>query len=415
MNRKELMKDKKLRVLYIEENQDGTTGGSHICLLDVIRSLDKSKVEPFVMFYETHRLINEFYDQNARVFVFDRPRAIELGKISCFKIFSKVPWLLKIPQAAVNILRTDVFAFFYFVFFLLRHRIQIIHLNNTVFAGPFWTVAAKLTATKVVVHERTRLGWVPWLNKFHHRWVDFIFGVSNSTKDYLEESGVDVSRYATLYDRIDMEKFSAVRTCDRDAVRKKISVEPDQPLIGIVGNLQRWKGQMTVVKAVEKLVSGYPQIQCRLIGDSSNQTTDDVVYFKELNETISLLGLENNVTLTGHRPDVPDLLNALDIFIHASLTPEPYGLVVLEAMAMGKAVIASNEGGPVEMIEDRISGVLIEPGDPECLAQAIDSLLENPEKRRQMGEKALERVNTHFARLDIEAVEKVYADLTGKG
>ena len=81
------------------------------------------------------------------------------------------------------------------------------------------------------------------------------------------------------------------------------------------------------------------------------------------------------------------------------LLPEPYGLVVLEAMAMGKAIIASNEGGPVEMIVNNESGLLIEPNNPEILADSIDLLLSDKEKREEMGMAAYKRVLKIFRKL----------------
>jgi len=89
-------------------------------------------------------------------------------------------------------------------------------------------------------------------------------------------------------------------------------------------------------------------------------------------------------------------------------------LVVLEAMALGKAEIASNEGGPVEMIENGISGFLIEPGNPDMLREKIDYLLSDPTFRFRLGENALERVKTKFSTLDIKYIENLYLKLLHK-
>ncbi|PIE46608.1 MAG: hypothetical protein CSA42_07630 [Gammaproteobacteria bacterium] len=400
-----------IRVLYIEENQDGTTGGSHFCLLDLIKNIDKNKIDPYVIFYENNRLFDDFKNETINTFIYKRPRPIRLEKKINFRFFKKKYELLKIPNSLINIIITDIIPLIYFVYFLLKNKIQIIHLNNTVFAGILWVVAAKFVRIKVVVHERTILNYVPRINRFHHKWVDYILGMSKSSKLYLESSGVNTSKYSTFYDRIDVKKYQERITKTRELIRKELNINENQPVIGIVGNLQRWKGQLIVIEAVKILKSKHPKIKCLLIGDSSTTKHDDVFYFKEIKEKIKHWKLENSVVLTGHRSDIPDILNALDIFIHASLTPEPYGLVVLEAMAIGKAVIASNQGGPVEMIENGKSGILIEPGSPQVLAKQIDFLLADSQKMKLLGTEALNRVKSKFTVFDNKFIEDLYERL----
>ena len=401
----------KLRVLYIEENQDGTTGGSHACLLDMVKALDKKKIDPYVMFYESNRLIYDFRALNGKIIIYRRPKPIQFKKLNSLASSFPIKVLIKITKTIINIIRTDIIPFMYFYLFLIYNRIDVIHLNNTMFAGAVWVIAAKLSFTRVVVHERTRISKIHWSNRLHHRWVDYILGMSKSSKVYLEKNGVVTTNYKTFYDRVDVEKFRSKQTKDRTETRIEFDIKPNQPLIGIVGNLQRWKGQLTVVEAVALLKNKYPDIICLLIGDLSKKTLDDQAYYNEINGLISTKDLSGNIILTGHRDDIPDLLNAIDIFVHASLDPEPYGLVVLEAMAMGKAIIASNEGGPVEMIENGKSGVLIEPGNPVLLAENIDSLFSDSRRLKLMGDDALRRVTERFSTLDIGFVQDLYDKL----
>jgi len=152
-------------------------------------------------------------------------------------------------------------------------------------------------------------------------------------------------------------------------------------------------------------------LRCLLVGDSSKIAKDDVQYYDELISKIKAYSLRENIIITGFRTDVANLLNAMDIFIHASIRPEPWGLVVLEAMAMGKAIIASNDGGPVEMIVNGESGYLVEPGKPETLAEKLDLLLADPSLRRDMGQNALNQMQEKFSNIDIAFIENLYQDL----
>jgi glycosyltransferase involved in cell wall biosynthesis len=394
-----------IRILYIEENRDGTTGGSHACLLDIIRALDKTKVFPLVMFYEENRLLNDFKAETAQVFIYNRPKAIQ------FRNLPNDFFLIKIPRIFYNLFLTYIMPLIYFIYFIIRHKIQIIHLNNTVFAGLIWAIAAKITRTKIIAHERTRLAQIHFINKFHHRLFDYILGMSKSSEFYLKSYNINLNKYSTFYDRVDVDKFRLNATKSRKEVRKEFNLNTEQPCIGIVGNLQRWKGQLTIIDAVCRLINKYPELTCLLIGDSSKKTLDDIAFYQEINSKIHTNNLQKNIILTGHRTDIPDLLNALDIFIHASISPEPYGLVVLEAMAMGKAIIASNEGGPVEMIVNNKSGLLIQPNNSEILAESIDLLLSDKQKRQEMGIAAYNRVVNNFSKLDISFIENLYLNL----
>jgi glycosyltransferase involved in cell wall biosynthesis len=109
---------------------------------------------------------------------------------------------------------------------------------------------------------------------------------------------------------------------------------------------------------------------------------------------------------------MPDVHRALDILVLASIEPEPFGLVVLEAMASGKPVIATKHGGPLEIIEDGRSGDLVPPGDAAALARAIEALIHDPARRARVGALARERVMAHYtAEQYVAGVQAVYREL----
>src|SRR5262249_2209134 len=130
-------------------------------------------------------------------------------------------------------------------------------------------------------------------------------------------------------------------------------------------------------------------------GAASNLPADRS-YHEDLMRRVDRSGLADRVTLTGYREDVSDLVNALDILVHASISPEPMGRVILEGMALGKPVVATDHGGPREIIESGTSGFLIPPNDPERLYETLWELARSPELRQRIGKAATERVQDAF-------------------
>lgn len=219
---------------------------------------------------------------------------------------------------------------------------------------------------------------------------------------------MDISKHTTIYDTINVDVFKKKLCKSKRTTRSGFGVNETQPLIGIIGNIRDWKGQSIVIDAVEILKKKFPDLVCLLVGDMSDDCED---FNSGIRDKIIQKGLTQNIIITGFRTDIADIQNALDVFIHASLSPEPYGLVVLEAMVMGTAIVASNEGGPSEMIVDGKSGFLIPPGDPEILADKIDWFLSDVTLRERMGALAQKRFYERFSTFDIKTIETIYLRL----
>jgi len=121
------------------------------------------------------------------------------------------------------------------------------------------------------------------------------------------------------------------------------------------------------------------------------------------------MGLEDNVIFTGHRDDIPDIIADLDILVHASSRPEPFGLVIIEGMACGKPVVATAAGGVTEIIEDNVNGVLVPCEDSRAIARAVVELLENRERAMKIGFAGQKTVVEKFSHTrQTNQVEKLY-------
>jgi glycosyltransferase involved in cell wall biosynthesis len=178
------------------------------------------------------------------------------------------------------------------------------------------------------------------------------------------------------------------------------------PVVGIVGRLQPWKGQETFLRAAA-LLGG--EARFAVVGGAVLGWEGD--YPQRLHALADELGLAGRVHFAGHQPDPWRWIDALDVFVHAS-RGEPFGLTVVEAMTLGKPVVAAAEGGPLEIVTDG-SGLLVPPGDPQVLADALRRVLGDASLRERLGAAAEaralafseERMGQEFATL----VQKVAA------
>jgi len=145
-------------------------------------------------------------------------------------------------------------------------------------------------------------------------------------------------------------------------------------VIGIVGRLQPWKGQEVFLQAAALLAPERPDLQFCVVGGAilgwEGSYEADLHAYAEDNPALS-----GRVHFAGHQADVYTWMDALDIVVHASLG-EPFGLVLVEAMALAKPLVATDEGGPSEIVEDGVSGLLVRPGDPEALVRALRRILD---------------------------------------
>lgn len=172
----------------------------------------------------------------------------------------------------------------------------------------------------------------------------------------------------------DVEWFSPNTLPDPTTQRTRLGLPTDVPIIAIVGRLQRWKGIHVFVDGMDRVVQTYPEARGVIVGPEHDLEPN---YLAELNEQIQALGLTERIDLVGFQSNVREWMHAADILVHAS-DREPFGLVVIEALAMGKPVIATDTAGPTEIITHDETGLLTPYGDAGALANEILGLLDDP-------------------------------------
>jgi glycosyltransferase involved in cell wall biosynthesis len=157
------------------------------------------------------------------------------------------------------------------------------------------------------------------------------------------------------------------------------------PRVVCVGRLNQWKGQEVLIRSTRLLQDAGVPIETFLIGDvfrSENQ------FRSRLESLASVLDVTDRVHFLGQRDDAVEQIAKSDVVVVPSTRPEPFGMVVVEGMALGRPVIATDAGGPAEMITDGRDGLLVEPGSPSALASALRSLISDPEWAREMARRA---------------------------
>ena len=197
-----------------------------------------------------------------------------------------------------------------------------------------------------------------------------------------------------VYPGVDLDDFDPDRIGDQASVRAKLDLPANAPLIGIVARLQRWKGIHLVVEAMPQVLAAHPDARLLVIGGVHSLESR---YQQELHELIASRGLGENVSLVGLQRNVPEWMQAMDVLVMASYD-EPFGIVVIEAMALGKPVVASDTGGPTEIIRSGADGLLFRTGDSESLAAKLLQVLDHPDLADEIGSRARARAITFSAR-----------------
>lgn len=398
-----MTRNRRIRVLYCENNVDGTVGGSYYSLLYLVKGLDRSRYEPIVVFYTGHTLLPAFREAGIDTRVWPRPRPFTFGARA--RGVLKAPLLLL--QKAANVARTLLVPALVRAWFLVTRNVGIVHLNNSVLYNHDWMLAARLARRTCLTHERGINERYPPAAKHFGRGLDAVICISDAVRENMRQRGADFGNLVTIHNGLDP---AMMRLQTRpEALRSAHGLAADDLVLCMIGNIKAWKGQDTLVRAMDRVRHALPTARCILVGDTS---PSDRPYEETLRQLVASLGLERQVVFAGFRRNVADYLVMCDVMVHASVLPEPFGRVILEAMACRKPVIGSRAGAIPEIVEEGKTGLTFPPGDAEKLGEAIVAVLRDPAEARRMGERGYERlVRTFHISRNVEATERTYETL----
>ncbi len=384
------MKIKKLNILHI--NQFAVLGGgAEEVLLGLISHLDKSLFESIIALPRKGALIKRLNEIKVKV--------VPIEIIELKRTYN--------PMLLSHFLVRFFLTTFSLIKIIKRYEIDLIHANSF-HAGLFAGIASKVTGIPLICHIHRIFPQNRFYKTFFKILEYFCFkiiAISKSVKSELVVYGIDSNKIEIIYNGVDLDKF--IPRNSRQEVLEEFQLNTKIFLLGTVGQLSERKGHIELLKATQKVLKLYPKLVLFIVGDTLGENKK---YKERIIDLAKELGILENMILTGYRPDVPRIMGALDVFILSS-RQEPFGLVVIEAMAMNKAVVATAVGGVPEIVEDGVSGILVPPGDPDKLAKAIIELLENEKKREQMGQIGRRIVEEKFDLFDnIRKIEKIYLD-----
>jgi glycosyltransferase involved in cell wall biosynthesis len=280
-----------------------------------------------------------------------------------------------------NLLNVLPFAFKFYRMFR-RQKIDLVYLNNDVSCNLAAALAGKFARLPLVLHARgfnLENGGTRWMlaNLAH------CIAVSHAVKDDMLALGLAPEKITVVPEGLDLNAFRP--RPPQPATRAELGIGEHEPVITLVAGLVDWKGQDVLLDAAPAILAQWPNAHILLVGAAYGKQRDfaDMIARRAADPA-----LNGRVRMLGARADIPDVLSISTIVLHTSTHPEPFGRTFLEGMALGKAVIASNEGGPLDVIDDGVDGLLITPRDPRVLAAAILGLLADPARAADMAARA---------------------------
>ncbi len=288
-----------------------------------------------------------------------------------------------------------IFSLVSLIFYIKKHRINIVHCTEKPRDAFYGYLLSRATGAKCVIHLHVKAE--DWINK-KVLWAmgkaHGLIGVSRFVADSIINMGFSAAKTYYAHNSIDLSDWQP--NIDGSKIRTEFQIAPETPLVLIASRLFSWKGHSELLKALAIVKQQVPEFKLLIVGeDDPRAHTTHKSYAAELKTLTEELGLSQHVIFTGFRSDMPQFMAACDIFAMPSFE-EPFGMVYLEAMAYNKPVIALNNGGSKEVIEDGVTGLLSEYQDIPALGQNLITLIRNPALREEMGKRGRERVENYF-------------------
>ncbi len=282
-------------------------------------------------------------------------------RILCFKIF------------AIGKYFTSFYQIFRIARVILADNIDIVHSNNSREA----ILAAKFLRKKIVLH----LHGISDIKKDPARdKADIYLSISENVKGLAIEKNYDENKIITLPNPVVSRNVDFIK---KTSYMNKFRISETDNIFGMVGRIVDWKGQLEFIDAVKIVVSELKNVKVLIIGDVSDGADQ---YFLEVKSKIIQLGLQDYIYITGYIEDVQNVMATLNLLVHCSIEPEPFGLVITEAMDLGIPVIAANIGAPLEIIKDKRTGFLVDPLHAEKMAELIIRLLTDKKLAQVIGQ-----------------------------
>ncbi len=380
-------------ILFVHASDD--LYGSDVIILEIVKRLDRTKYDPIVVLPTDMKHVGLLSREL-------HAAGIEYHHLPILILRRRY---LK-PRGLLHIVRCAVFGTWTLRRLIRQRDVRLIHSTSlSVLAAP---LVACVTQTPLISHVQEMLIDPRIVRKALHAITrysaDRIICISDSVRAHILEDQPSAAKLLEVVRNSIPLPAESHRTIAE--MRDELCLAADLPVVGMIGRVSPWKGQEIFVRAAAILRSEGIACQFVAIGGVFDNERH---HLDRLQETIRSLNLETLVKIEGFRKDARELIAAFDVLVLPSILPEPFGLVVAEAMAAGKPVIATRHGGPTEMVVEGETGFLIPPNNPYALASAIKNLLAHPEEAARLGKAARRRFLDHFEMREyVHRIERLY-------
>ncbi|MBN2400224.1 MAG: glycosyltransferase [Candidatus Aminicenantes bacterium] len=377
------------KVLYI--NLTAKTSGAEFSLLRLMSGLDVGKFHPILLLSESGP-----FREKAEMLGIETVILPQLIKFGEYFRFYKIPKALWAVYKLLRMIRTK--------------KIHLVHANSPR-AAYISDMAAYLAGVPSVIHVRDTHE-SPFNSLFKSKLLGFfsnrIVAVSRAAADMvLRVNPSLIGKTEVVYNGFAMNVISATPWKD---IRGEWNIPPVAKLIGAVGTIHPSKGQDILIRAVARLKKSIPALKLLLIGEVFHR--DAEAYQVGLGKLAVELGIGGDVIFTGFRHDVLSLIKGLDIFVHPAIIADSLPGVLIEAAALGKAIVATRVGGVAEIVEHESSALLVEPGDAASLANAMLTLLTDMDLAQRLARQAQRHASSLFSIQGyVENISKIYEQL----
>jgi glycosyltransferase involved in cell wall biosynthesis len=360
-------------------NLYGTIGGAERGLLELLAGLDRGRWQPLVVTAADGPFVAALRARDVETIVIPFP--------------TPPLWWLVLPWVLARLVVTS----FRLLRLIRARRVRLAHCGDLL--GLLLLLPARAAGVRIL-HQLHYLGGRPRrivMSVVGGLAADAIVAYSSDQRDALRRGTVFLERRTTVvHPGIDVVSFARG---DRERVRRELGISSAAFLVGMLARYDAWKGHATFLDAAERVRAARSDVEFVIAGGALN--ADALPHVARLAAQVEARArsapLAGAVHVLGHRDDVADVLAALDVFVCPS-EREPFGLVIVEAMAAGTPVVASDTGGPVEIVEDERSGLLFRTGDAEALAARVLQLQGDAPLRARLAAAGRERAARLFPR-----------------
>jgi glycosyltransferase involved in cell wall biosynthesis len=294
--------------------------------------------------------------------------------------------------------------FLYYRRLYRRLKVDLVHTNNNVFEHVPALAAGRSLRIPVICHLHDQVP-LTRVERVAARWPSRFFVLSSAARATYGRD-VPTRKLHVVHNGIILREYEPSRLPPAARTLKR-------PAVGLVGRLVSWKGHETLIRAMPRILAAAPSATFYLIGDDPS---GDGSTKEKLVRLAAELGCAGALELTGWVEDPRPLLAQLQVSVVPSTSPEPFGLVILESMALGVPVVASRHGGPLDIINDGRDGLFHDPGDVEDLATQVLRLLKDPDLAAHITAAARETLVRRFSMDQVAAeVQRHYSELSRSG